>query len=399
MSNGNIFISYRRGDASGHAGRIYDRLNLSFPGRVFRDVASISIGGDFLKIIEEHIGTCKVFIELIGDEWATMKDHAGRRRLDQPNDFVRIEVATALRRGIPVIPILVDGAQMPDPSTLPEDLAALTRYNALEMTESDFDHDVERLVETLEAILGATRNPHSFSKSYVAEPRRGRRSLIIAGALVAGLLVVGAIGLILSLTVWGNRSNENATTGNANSTPVKGNDSGSATPRSNVPASPELSVPGTATETPTPTQTGPPLKITATASSFRLGSQADTYAAAKAADGDRTTAWIEGAADEGLGEWIRFDFDREVNLHKITLLAGYFKSAKTWSDNNRLASATAYFSDGSSRELKFTDRMDGQKFFLGSIKTKFVRLVIKQTYHGVDGLDSGISEAVFEWDP
>src|SRR6266850_4275867 len=102
MSNGNIFISYRRGDASGHAGRIYDRLNLSFPGRVFRDVASITIGGDFLKIIEEHIGTCKVFIELIGDEWATMKDHAGRRRLDQPNDFVRIEVATALRRGIPV---------------------------------------------------------------------------------------------------------------------------------------------------------------------------------------------------------------------------------------------------------------------------------------------------------
>jgi F5/8 type C domain/TIR domain len=388
MSNGNIFISYRRGDASGHAGRIYDRLNLSFPGRVFRDVASISIGGDFLKIIEEHIGTCKVFIELIGDEWATMKDHAGRRRLDQPNDFVRIEVATALRRGIPVIPILVDGAQMPDPSTLPEDLAALTRYNALEMTESDFDHDVERLVETLEAILGATRNPRSFSKErYVEEPRRGHRSLIIAGAFVAGLLVVGAIGLILSLTVWGNKSNQNATTGNVNGTPVKG------------PASPEPTVRGTATETPTPTQGGAPLKITATASSFRLGSQADTYAAAKAVDGDRTTAWIEGAADEGLGEWIRFDFDREVNLHKITLLPGYFKSDKTWSDNNRLASATAYFSDGSSRELKFTDRMDGQKVYLGSIKTKFVRLVIKQTYHGVDGLDTPISEAVFEWDP
>ena len=97
-------------------------------------------------------------------------------------------------------------------------------------------------------------------------------------------------------------------------------------------------------------QTAGPLKITASASSIRLAVQANTYYASNAIDGKRSTAWIEGADGWGEGEWIRFDFDREINLHRILWQPGYFKSPQVWAQNNRLSKVTAYFSDGSSRD-------------------------------------------------
>src|SRR6266508_2713901 len=152
--------------------------------------------------------------------------------------------------------------------------------------------------------------------------------------------------------------------------------------------------------TSTNSQTSTPLKITASASSVRLALQANTYYASNAIDGKRTTAWIEGVDGPGLGEWIRFDFDREINLHRILIQPGYFKSPQIWAENNRLASVTVYFSDGSSRDLSFTDRMDSQKAEVGSIKTRWVRLVIKSVYHGTNPGstdDTGFSEIAFEW--
>ncbi len=139
------------------------------------------------------------------------------------------------------------------------------------------------------------------------------------------------------------------------------------------------------------------MKITASASSVRLAVQANTYYAANAIDGKRSTAWIEGVDGPGLGEWIRFDFDREINLHRILIQPGYFKSPQIWAENNRLQSVTAYFSDGSSRELTFADRMESQKVDVGSIKTRWVRFVIKSVYYGTDP-DTAISEVAFEWD-
>jgi hypothetical protein len=140
------------------------------------------------------------------------------------------------------------------------------------------------------------------------------------------------------------------------------------------------------------------LKITPVASSVRYAVQSNTYYAANAIDGKRSTAWIEGVDGPGLGEWIRFDFDHEVKLHRILVLPGYFKSPDIWKQNNRLAAVTAYFSDGSSRELNFQDVMQSQKFDVGTVKTKFVRLVIKQVYYGTDP-DTAISEIAFEWEP
>ena len=145
-------------------------------------------------------------------------------------------------------------------------------------------------------------------------------------------------------------------------------------------------------------QTATPLKITASASSNRLAVQSNTYYAANAIDGKRSTAWIEGADGAGIGEWIRFDFDREIVVHRILFQPGYFKSEDIWKQNNRLAAVTAYFSDGSTRELTFTDRMESQKADVGAIRTKWVKLVIKSVYYGTDP-DTAISEIAFEWEP
>jgi len=110
-----------------------------------------------------------------------------------------------------------------------------------------------------------------------------------------------------------------------------------------------------------------------------------------------STAWIEGVDGPGLGEWIRFDFDREINLHRILIQPGYFKSPAIWAENNRIQTLTAYFSDGTSRDLTFTDRMDSQKVDIGSVRTKWVKFVIKSVYYGTDP-DTAISEVAFEWD-
>lgn len=148
----------------------------------------------------------------------------------------------------------------------------------------------------------------------------------------------------------------------------------------------------------TPAENSAPLKITASASSMRLAVQANTYYASNTIDGKRTTAWIEGTDGPGIGEWIRYDFDREINLHRILIQPGYFKSASIWSQNNRLARVTAQFSDGSSRQLNFDDAMQGQKTDVGSIKTRWVRLVIESVYYGSDP-DTAVSEVAFEWEP
>src|SRR5262245_46730469 len=106
----NLFISYRRDDSAGHAGRVYDRLEREFGrDRLVMDVDSIPLGANFLKVIGEEVAKCDVLLAIIGPGWLDARDEKGIRRLDNPDDFVRIEIATALKRAIPVIPILLEG--------------------------------------------------------------------------------------------------------------------------------------------------------------------------------------------------------------------------------------------------------------------------------------------------
>ncbi len=148
-----IFISYRRQDSDAYAGRLYDRLSTRFDkARIFMDI-DMDLGIDFVKEIEKRVGSCKVLVAVIGRSWLEVKDKKGRRRLDDPNDWVRLEITAALERDIPVIPALVGGARMPAASDLPGVLSKLTRRQAIEISHAGFHSDVDRLIRGLERIL------------------------------------------------------------------------------------------------------------------------------------------------------------------------------------------------------------------------------------------------------
>lgn len=148
--SGAIFISYRRDDSEGEAGRLYDDLVRVFgPDAVFMDVTDIHPGKDFRQAIDDNVSKCAVLLAVIGPGWTTIKDAAGNRRLDEPNDFVRLEIASALARNVDVIPVLVHGARMPNPAELPANLQNLAYRNCVEVTHTRWNSDVEVLSRTL----------------------------------------------------------------------------------------------------------------------------------------------------------------------------------------------------------------------------------------------------------
>lgn len=147
-----IFISYRRDDSAGHAGRVFDRLKADFGGDVlFMDVDAIPLGSNFVRVLRDEVAKCSVLLAIIGPGWLDARDADGERRLDNSNDFVRVEIATALARDIPVIPILLDGARIPKPSLLPSDLAELSQRNGLDVRHASFHADMDKLVKGLRA--------------------------------------------------------------------------------------------------------------------------------------------------------------------------------------------------------------------------------------------------------
>ena len=147
-----IFISYRREDSAGHTGRLYDWLEGRFgKDDIFMDVDTIEPGLDFVEAIQQAVGSCDALIAVIGKRWLDASDAAGHRRLDDPEDLVRLEIATALERGIRVLPVLVEGAREPRSLDLPDGLKLLGRCSALELSDTRFRSDVYRLIEALEA--------------------------------------------------------------------------------------------------------------------------------------------------------------------------------------------------------------------------------------------------------
>jgi hypothetical protein len=156
-----IFISYRREDTAYPAGWLSDRLTEHYgKEQVFKDVDSIELGDDFVEAINDAVGSCDVLLALIGSRWPSITDKDGHRRLDSPNDYVRLEIEAALERSsVVVIPILVEGAQMPPADELPESLAGLVRKNALELSPARFDFDTGRLLKVLERVSKPTAGP------------------------------------------------------------------------------------------------------------------------------------------------------------------------------------------------------------------------------------------------
>ena len=155
---GGIFISYRRQETKDFAGRLYDRLADRFgEGHVFMDVDTIASGADFAREIDRAVRACTVLLAIIGPNWLTVTDRQGRRRLDDPDDFVRLEIEAALARGVRVIPVLAEGTVMPGMEDLPESLAGLAHRNAVFIRHESFRSDAGRLVMAIEPVLAAAR--------------------------------------------------------------------------------------------------------------------------------------------------------------------------------------------------------------------------------------------------
>ena len=209
-----IFISYRRDDSEGQAGRLYDDLSRTFgDSSVFMDVTAIEPGLDFRKVIDHNVASCGVLLAVIGPGWLDAKDESGQRRLDNPVDFVRLETASALKRDIPVVPVLVRGARMPRADQLPPDLGELAYRNGLELTHARWDSDVEVLVKALHrhikdeaAALEQTSRPASTPPRSAAPanvppvaPVKKQSSLIAVG-------LVAAVAVAIGLVAWMHRS-------------------------------------------------------------------------------------------------------------------------------------------------------------------------------------------------
>src|SRR5512134_189386 len=163
-----IFISYRREGGAGFSGRLADDLGRRFGAHeVFRDVEDIASGDDFVARLDKALRDCRVLLAVIGKTWLTAASN-GRRRLDDPNDFVRLEIGHALAAGVRVIPVLVEGARIPAERDLPDGLKPLARRQAHELSESRWEFDVDRLARVIEAELGT-------ADKQATETRPGRR--------------------------------------------------------------------------------------------------------------------------------------------------------------------------------------------------------------------------------
>jgi hypothetical protein len=172
-----VFLCYRREDSGGFAGRIQDQLVRDLGADVlFMDVDNIPLGSNFVKVLRDEVAKCDVLLAVIGQNWLDSRDERGGRRLDNPHDFVRIEIETALKRDIPVVPILLDGVRVPKADDLPEELGELSLRNGIDVRLASFHSDVSRLIEGLKKQLN------------IDIKRRREKGLLALVGAVAGLL-------------------------------------------------------------------------------------------------------------------------------------------------------------------------------------------------------------------
>jgi hypothetical protein len=203
-----IFISYRRDDSEGEAGRLYDDLVRTFgDDSVFMDVAGINPGSDFRKAIDDNVAGCGVLLAMIGPNWATIANSSGQRRLEDENDFVRLEISSALKRNVAVIPVLVHEAKMPRPEELPDNLKDLAYRNSVEITHTRWNSDVQLLTNALRQYVASSsytntepvhatvpvQLPPPHAKA--AQPASGKSSKmpLILGIGVVAVLAIAAV--------------------------------------------------------------------------------------------------------------------------------------------------------------------------------------------------------------
>lgn len=186
-----VFVNYRREDTRSAAERLYESLSHEFgEDNVFMDVDALEPGADFVDAINERVRKCHVMLAVIGPRWLTVTDERGRRRLDAPDDFVRLEIETALRRGIRVIPVMVDGAEMPRADELPGTCEQLARRHGVYISESHWRSDVRGLVAALRKIAPPPEEVTAPSPARRRPSvRMGRGARLVAAAVAAAVAV------------------------------------------------------------------------------------------------------------------------------------------------------------------------------------------------------------------
>jgi hypothetical protein len=192
-----VFISYRRGDSEGQARSLnFELVKLIGKDSVFMDVDSIALGQDFRHVLHQRLESCDLMLALIGPGWLDAKDAAGNRRLESATDLVRLEIAAALKRNIPVTPVLLQGAEMPPPERLPEDLKELVYRNGVELGHSTWESDVREMVRRLglgQEVAVPTRASHEAgaNAAIVAASRPFKTSWVVA--TVVAIAIVAAM--------------------------------------------------------------------------------------------------------------------------------------------------------------------------------------------------------------
>jgi len=187
-----VFISYRRSDSISIAGRIYDRLAVALgKNNVFKDVDDIPVGLDFRQAIQDEVSSCDLVLVIIGPTWHSVEDAFGERRLESPDDFVRLEVETALEQAdVKVIPLLVSGAKMPSPTALPESLQPLVYINSATVREDpDFNRDIERLVRVI----------HEYRRQVKASSTQTKPLVTLRSWHISLTLMIFGVYLLLGL--------------------------------------------------------------------------------------------------------------------------------------------------------------------------------------------------------
>ena len=209
---GKIFINYRRDDSEAWTGRLGDRLREVFkPDQIFMDVDSIAPGLDFVTVLDEQVAQCDVMLVIIGKGWIDARDASGVLRLDNVDDFVRIEIASALKRQKRVIPVLVGGAALPRADDLPEEIRPLVRRNAVRLTHERFRSDTQGLIDAVQKALAEAEKEKRREKEAVRRPefyepepsfrpplsrkRRGSFGWVIVSSLFAVFFVWLALGI------------------------------------------------------------------------------------------------------------------------------------------------------------------------------------------------------------
>lgn len=199
--NVGIFVSYRRADTAGHAGRLVDHLKNEFGQQVFFDVDSISPGANFHKVIEETFAKCGAVVVLIGKRWLERDD--SMPPFGDSRDVITQEIRFAMESNLPIVPVLVDGAMMPSEATLPSQLATLSKLNAIDLRHTSFDRDLQAVREQLGEILGAARAT-KIEKGFlkIFGPFFGSSFARISGGIV-GFSVFGALWALVELAAAG----------------------------------------------------------------------------------------------------------------------------------------------------------------------------------------------------